>query len=437
MKILCKRLANTEGTIMIFALLVILVGAVVLAGWAQMLATATVYPDTTAEAVQSRVAMENARALARQYILTSLPSGTTLSNTYWVASISNGDWGGCSVPASGGGFWTNTNYIAGNPFSPFGNRCFVVTNFPILSNSSYSSTSRFLIKSRSPQLAGYPLVVHQTATTNLAGSWVPANKIYYTNTIPFNDFPRVPFTSGTNASGAGTNGYIGYFAAPLSAFSDTNAFGVEATGLAYTNASSTGATNTTTNMVGPRTNTTYWSGQTGLVLDSVQTNSIIRFDVPSRTNFYTNISASQRTTYTNTRVIDLTIVGSSTTNAMHIVVPTTNTTTTNITLSGTSNSRRIYLNKQSSSSLNLRTTTTTNSYNWCFGATLDNSSLTVNAPSGSSRSLTLTNGFRSDQDITLSSGTLNLAPATNASTSLEFIEIIADRVLWLEDGRNR
>jgi hypothetical protein len=495
MKNLPKRMANVEGTIMIFALFVVLAGALVLAGWVQMLATANVYPDTAAEGMKNRIALENARALTRQYLLTELPSGTNANVSAGLAD----DWGGFAINFSSG-FWTNTNFIAGNPFSPFGDRAFAVTNLATLSNSSQSVVQRFLIKSRSPLLAGYPLVQHLSALP-IVGGWAPATNIYYNEAIGFPGSPQVPFTSGTNAAGAGTNGYLGYFVSPMSAISDPGMSGTLATGVTYpTNTfSTTGAVYVPPSYTNGSTITNnYINGRATAVLASAQGSSILRYEVPASltnkftftylvTNMSTNLSTNVVVTatnltvtnttyiwnrqhnriigtnyeyatnytyatnmvwttnyatntyvdnYTNSSITKLTIVGSTSTNALHIIVPTNNTTTTNITLSGLNNTRRIYLNNQSATALELQTATTNESYNWWLAATL-RSALTVRAPSGSGRSLTITSGFRSDQAINLNSGNLNLVPTPKATgTVMDPIELISDRVLWIEDGRD-
>jgi hypothetical protein len=141
-------------------------------------------------------------------------------------------------------------------------------------------------------------------------------------------------------------------------------------------------------------------------------------------------------TYTNAAVTNLTIERSTLTNALLVTIPEANTDTTAITLNGTANSRRLYINKQSSTALTMRTATTTNNYTWFLGATL-NSTLTINAPTGANR-LTITNGFRSDEAITLGSGNMTLVPPPSPGTNSTLAaEVIADRVIWVEDGPNR
>lgn len=287
----------------------------------------------------------------------------------------------------------------------------------------------------------------------------------------------------------------------MSTVSDTNASGTAATGITYpTNTLLTNVAvyypPSYTN--GNTISNNYRGGKISASLSSTQGTSILRYDLPasltnsfiftylvtnSTTNTVTNISTTTNLTVTNTiyiwnsrhtRIIgtnyqyatnysystnvyttnlystntyidnytsstitNLTIVGSTTTNALHIVVPSNCTSLTNITLSGTSNTRRIYLNNQSTTAFRLQTATTDTTYNWWFAAALK-SPLTIIAPTGSGRSLTITNGFRSEESINLNSGNLNLAPAPNATnTTADPIELISDRVLWIEDGRNR
>ncbi len=435
MKAPTRPLSRIGGTVMIFALVVILAGTLVLAGWVQMLATATVYPDTTAEGVKNRIAIENARAMARQYLLNSLPSGQS-ADSGWMG-LANG-WGLFRITNSGGGFWTNTNDLAGNPFSPFGGQCFVVTKTAMFANNDYNVEWEFLIKSRSPITAGYPLVVHRPASTNLTNSWAGATnrKIYYADTLGFSGFPEVPFTSSTNSPG-----YTGNFSAPLS----TN---YPPTYVVVTNQASFPSNTFTTNQLISSSGTNYNGGTVSVTLNATDTtSSYLRYDVPARTPtnifFTTNISGTNRR-YTNVAITNLTIVGNSATNSLHIIIPAnpamgTNTNLSTITLTNTSNTRKIYLNKQSTGNLTLRTATTNANYTWWFAASIlpTNATLSVIPPTQSGRSLRITGGFRSASAIT-NTGTLTLNPETNAiGGTMDAVEFISDRVLWIEDGRSR
>ena len=203
-----------EGTIMIFSLFIILGGTLVLAAWVQMLATRATYTATTEEGVKRRIAMENGRALARQYILNQMPSG---SIAYFTTNLDNGAWGGFQIN-SNSATWTNTNFSIGNPFNPIGDDSFVVTNLVNISNSVESCNWTFFVRSRSPVLAGFPAVFHNPLLTSDTNQFtnVTTYKIYWSNLVGLSNSPDIPFTSGYTASGSGTtNAYIGYFASPM------------------------------------------------------------------------------------------------------------------------------------------------------------------------------------------------------------------------------
>jgi len=451
-----QLLAGLKGTIMVFALVIILAGTLVLAAWAQMMATAAAHPDTTAQGVQNRIALENARALLRQYMLVSLPSGASRVNVTWEASIAGGAWGGCSVNAASA-FWSTTNQEAGNQFSPLGGTSFVMETLANLSNSVQTKLWKALVKSRSPFFLGYPVVLHNPVNTgSSAFSWVTnASVIYRTNVMTnrpnISGAVSIPFTSGTNASGAGTNGFLGYFAAPVSTQSQTNASGeaVLTNAITYTNYYTNSAIPTSTNStnVTGGTNFTiyYTSGRAAARLSTSQTNSLLRYDVTtsvptySTTNKVTNGSGANRRTntyfryYTNMSLTNLQLAGTNITNTLHIVVASTNTNLTILTLTNTANSRQIVVNVQRTSAIELRTATTDASYDWKLAlSSLAPVNMTV--PGGSGRSLTVTGGLRSDQLLSVNSGSLNVRSETNASFATD---ISSDRILWIEDGPNQ
>ena len=94
---------------MIFSLVIILGGTLVLAGWAQMMATRATYSVMTEEGQKRRIAIANGRALARQYVLNQMPSG---SITYFTTNLANG-WGGFQINGVSN-LWTNVNFSVGN-----------------------------------------------------------------------------------------------------------------------------------------------------------------------------------------------------------------------------------------------------------------------------------------------------------------------------------
>ncbi len=411
-----------RGTILIFSLVVILGGTLVLVGWAQMMATRANYTVMTEEGQKRRIAIANGRALARQYVLTQMPSGSIPVTNYGLA---NG-WGGFAINFATN-FWTNTNFVEGNPFNPFSGVSFVVTNSGTLTNDDESYMWTFFLRSRSPLLSGYSLTVQNPGTTNLA--WASnAYKIFWTNVQGYSNFPSIPFTSGANASGAGTNAYIGYFASPM----NTNYPSTTASGISYTNASTVGTTATNTVSTNGRRYTNYTGGRLDIVLNSAQTNNFLRYDVPNTaTVAFTN--GTNITTYSNAWITNIILTGSATaTNVLHLIADTNNTNLTTVTLRGTNNTRRVYLNK-SGGSLDIRTETVNSNYSWWMGMTVANSasSLTVYAPTNSRR-LTMEGGIRSDRTINVNQGNLSVISNTQSGTD---VDLAADRILWLEEQR--
>lgn len=388
---------------MIFALIIVLVGAVVLAAWARLLATQSLYPDNAAESQKRRIAIANGRAMARQFLLQSMPTGQSLLSSNYLA---NG-WGGFQVFTLRSGFWTETNLSSGNPFNPFGASAFAVTNWAWISSSiTNEEYYTYRVRSRSPLFAGYPLVVHNPSTstnTNVAGnSFGAASAIFWTNVVGFPGFPTIPFASGTN-----TNSYAGTFSAP------TNTFG--AVDLPPANV-------TPTNLV---TNSGIASAD--LQINSTSTNAYLRFVVPATTNI---VDVSGTNAVTNSHIVTgLILVGSALTNTVHIVANTTNQN--RILLSGNSNTQRFYVNK-AAGNLTLSATNYTNG-SWWLGLSLSATPLTVQTATNGV--INIRGGVRTDSSITVSpsSGTFTSVLETTPGDT----EAIADRILWLEEVRTQ
>ena len=476
---------------MIFSLFIILGGTLVLAGWAQMLATRATYATMTEEAQKRRIAMANGRALARQYVLNQMPSASSFLGTNY--SLANG-WGGFDISVPPVNQWTNTNFTIGNPFNPISDSSFVAVTPGHISNSAETNTWTFLIRSRSPVLAGFPLVIQNPATTNLAWASSP-QKIFWDDVLGLSNAPVIPFTSGTNSSSS--NGYIGFFASPMN------------TNYAYTDATVTYptkslATNTAIFVPPAVTNNgtvtrNFTGGSVAASLVSTQAATILRYMVPdmitnifsltylvTNMNIGTNVNITTNTAiltnvssyttnkksgkvttnysyttnytyntntitvtnyatntyvdrYTNSSATNVTITASTATNALHVIIPPSNTNTASITLSGTNNTRRVYIN-HAGRDLTIQTATFNENYAWWLGMTVAGSSypFTVMAPTGT-KSLTLQGGIRSERNINLNQGNLilnsNSVPAMSG-TNVAPVEFVTDRILWLEEQRS-
>ncbi|MEI6032699.1 MAG: hypothetical protein WCS65_00280 [Verrucomicrobiae bacterium] len=457
MKPTSKSGFGIRGTIMIFALLVILGGALVLAAWAQMLSTRAAYPDTTAEGVKNRIAIANGRALARQFLLEQMaldPGSTNRTNSFTPSCSLANNWGGFYLffVSRDNNIWTNTNFSEGNPFSTFGGKSFVdASNTCWISNSADNREYwTFRIRSRSPLLAGYPLVIHSPGATNTnatANDYRASACVLWTNLVGYSAFPVTPFTASTN-----TNGYAtAAFSAPpntsytnVATLNYTNISAVT-NGIYPTNATGGTATTNTTN-ISSTIYTNYTGGNTTIVLDPSRyytnasySNAILRYDIPATVTNYPYLDAAAHRRYTNATVTALTINGTtSATNALHII--STNASLATVTLSG-NNTRKIYMNK-SGGDLTLNTANYsgyTNYFALTFSAGASGYHLTVAPPTTAPKTLNLRGGLRTDGNITVTpagtlvtpvilSNSVDPTPGTN-------MEYMGDRIMWLEETR--
>lgn len=386
---------RVEGMVIVFALLVVFVGTIVLAAWVQVLATRALSAETALQAQQRRIAIGNGRALARQFVLEQMPAGA-FAITNGNATISGG-WGGFSIAGAPSGFWTQTNLFEGNVFSAVGPFSFRSVFTGNLTAGAASEPWTFQVRTRSPFTAGFPLIIHNNASTNVLNS--QARRINWTNLAGLLNVPPTPETWGVNS----TNSYAGYFSGDLrtnlpSTVPTTNFVG-------YTNATS----NSITLTISPPTDSTIVRFTATNVLSS----SSQRFTNDSGAPVYTN------RTHT---VTALRIVGSTGTNFLQVVIPATNSGFTRITLDGT-NSRRTSIYRLGG---NLTITNTTANAAWRTYVTLSNAPLTVQMSGG----LTI-GGIRTDSSVSVSGGTLNFLPETN----LSLIDFYSDRMMWLEDNR--
>jgi hypothetical protein len=440
-----------EGTIMIFSLFIILGGTLVLAAWVQMLATRATYTATTEEGQKRRIAMENGRALARQYVLNQMPNANSFLGTNY--SLADG-WGGFSLQVPPDNPWLTTNFSVGNPFNPISDDSFVVAisgSNTYICNSAETNRWTFFVRSRSPILAGFPAVFHLPTTISDTGQFtnVTTYKIYganLTNLVGRSNTPDIPFTSGYTASNPGaTNAYLGYFASPMNT-NYPSPVDVSPSALSVVASNSLGATFSSTSP-GPNTNTlvtNYRGGSVTLGLNSTQTDSITRYDIPNTvTNIWSTTNPSGTKTiilnYSNSAVTNLMLVASANTNALHLTVNSTNTNLTLLTLRGTNNTRRVYCSMNGSQNLTLKTESRATNYSWWMGLTAANTNLDLNitAPTNT-RSLTITGGIRTERGLAVD-GRLNIVsnsvPAISG-TNVSGIEFIADRILWLEEQKS-
>jgi len=407
-----------EGSLMVMALLVVVVGAIILSGWAQLLATRARFADAADDGQARRVTLENARAYARQYILTNMPSGTVpgLTNssfpTPWgtgTITISN------SVPLWTSAYRmpdsTSTNF---NPFSPMERLGFYVTIHASLTDGTNSYPWTFLVRSRSPIAAGYGYVLHNTNATYSATN-LPANYIDFrsgTNGTNFvgtsTNMPQVPLTSATASS---TSSYNGSFQLPASTIVTAD------TSFVYPSS---------TNNYGVITNT-LTTNSIEIVIDTTSTNPILRYTVPDTITNRTLTNGTNRYTNLTHRVVTARIQSSANTNTFHIIA-TNGNNLTNLVLCGLTNTRKIYFYRSASANLTLSTTNTADA-TWNLGMTMSsNSPLSISY--NASHTLTIIGGIRASAPITkVGTGSWTISQDPSPGT----LDDVGDRIMWLED----
>lgn len=206
-----KSICNTRGTVLIFSLLVVLVGAVVLAGWATMLATRSLFPDSATVAQKNRIAMANGRAIAREHVLRNITNTTFPAANYALmindAAYSDGftNWGGLATAAANyaDNIFSNADIRnIYNPFSPGERDGFEILISGSVTTSVETNPWAFRIRGRSPIYGGNPLVIQSPRSTIPAGIAVFTNTLMWTNSTSTTPLPFTPIGSKNAAAAA-------------------------------------------------------------------------------------------------------------------------------------------------------------------------------------------------------------------------------------------
>ena len=115
------------GSAVIYALVVMVAGTFVLAGWAHLMATRTLYTEQLPDGITRRLTLENSRLMATQYVLQYMAGAGAGTN----AAVST-DFGGFSVSVAPD-FWSTFGQPASN--SPF------VSSFTVAGATRYIDAS--------------------------------------------------------------------------------------------------------------------------------------------------------------------------------------------------------------------------------------------------------------------------------------------------------
>lgn len=230
--------ARDKGAVLVFALLVLVSAAVILAGLAQMSATQALVGGREWEEARQRITLGNSRAMARGFLLSrifwtdGINGVPTNSPTNWFG-FTNAGLGGFAISNALTNFWQSTNSsvpstnLGINPFNPFERGGFYpetiaatlwdgseATNSDGSSNANRNTAWNFQVRLRSPIAAGYTLVRHApNTTTNKAPNSI---NTFYRPAMYFGyaDIPGVQVSSVTNTA-ADISGYNGYLDTPV------------------------------------------------------------------------------------------------------------------------------------------------------------------------------------------------------------------------------
>lgn len=409
---------DRAGAVLVFALLILVVGATILGGVAQLAVTQSLAGQTEWDSAARRIRLENSRSMARQYILSQMWRDYGQLPLVSLGTNASGGLGGFAITnvEPPYGFWlslqplpeTNTKRI--NPFNLFERGGFQSAwAAGTLSTGSGDVPWGFQIRTRSPITAGFAFVNQRPASN----SWAPIRRINMQQTtnfaVGFTNLPRMPVSSVTGTNTGDTNGFLGFLSAPKAEAPFGDFYGSK-TGVStnYFTAGSGAAVVTEAEVVINLSTFSYFNPD-----------GCLFFEVPMR------VDRPDIGSYTNP-VTRLVLQGGPDGVPVQIAVPAANNTLTNIVLSG-DNLRPVYVDYRGSNVVVVSTTDANTTFR--IGMTL--LSPGDLAPSGA---LTIVGGLRSSQAVSNSTGTVTLQPEANASWRYD---AIADRMMWLEDQRVR
>ncbi len=439
---------------LVYALMVLVVGAMILAGWIHVMAGRVIYAEQGIEAVKRRIVLENSRAMASQYLLQNVLSGSLTST---VSGTLNGGWGGFTFTAPNVVPLTSVTSSAWiNVFSPGAGAGYTGDIVGTLSDGSSGGNDaiawKFQARSRSPML-GFDLYTAQTPPAGFdihddsrlivggnALLWAPDSPNTYSSKVSTYQVP-----SGTSTTVAGFSG--------SSVLPSNFAFTPITTGAGFTGSSSTvypggtGATlyssllykaggPTTRSPVDPDSVSAY-SGTTALV-NTATTSGMNGVVSDGGGNMYIDLSnESLQKVYIQDNISTLTLYGYvsggfKTADELPAVlvayVETGSSRLTTISLQS-ANNRRLYLGVKKATNGTV-TITPTVTGTWRLAGTFENTQVAFTVGAGT---LQIVGGVRSDQSVLINSGTVSVTRETNP---LSLMEHYGDRNVWLETYRN-
>ena len=412
------RKTDQVGAVLVFALLILVVGATILGGIAQLAVTQSLAGQTEWDAAARRIRLENSRAMARQYVLSQMWRGFGQLPEASLGTSATSGLGGFTIASVEPkyGFWLSLKQDESDRVNPF--NLFERGGFQSawavgsLSTGAGSIPWGFQVRTRSPITAGFAFVNQRAAANNSTA--IPRLEMQQTDfATGFSGLPRMPVSSVTNTNTGDITGFLGFLSAPKAEAPFGDFYG-STTGL-ETNyfTSGSGATVVTNAEIVVKLGTFSYYNPDGCLFYEVPS----KIDKPETDGSYS---------YTNS-VTRLVLEGGGDGVPVQISVPAANTTLTNLVLRG-DNVRPVYVDYRKSTGTLIVSTSAANT-SFRMGMTLYSSADL--SPSGS---LTVVGGLRTGQSLANSQGTVTLQPETSPSWRYD---AIADRMMWLEDQRAR
>lgn len=447
---------------LVYALMVLVVGAVIMAGWIHVMAGRVIYTEQGIEAVKRRIILENSRAMASQYLLQNVLSG---SLSVAVTGTLDGGWGGFTFSSGTGVPLTSLAFSPWiNVFSPGGAGGYCVDVVGTLSDGSnpqdYSNVVsdyawKFQCRSRSPML-GFDLYtsqvppsgfdIHVDSSVIVGGNamlWSPNSPNTYSQKAYTYQVPSYTTTTVTGLSG--TSILPSNFAfAPITTgagFSGSSStINPGGTGATYYSSLLYKAGGPTTRSPADAASISVYSGTTALV-NTATTSSMYGVTSDGGSNLYIDLSnESLQKVYIQDNPPKITSItfygyvsgGSSTADQLPAVLVTfveTGSSRLNTISLQSSNNRRLYLGVKKENNGTV-TITPSVSGTWRLAGTFENTKVAFTVGSGA---LQIVGGIRSDQSVLVNSGTVNV---TREANPLILMESYGDRNVWLETYRN-
>lgn len=415
-----------SGGILVVVLSIMLLTTAITAGWLVVMTSQLAYVEEFSAGTQRRIALNNATALARQYLLVS--ALTKNSGSGAGADLGDG-WGSVAIPASSGAPLTTFQSSSGeNPFNPGNGGGYTEDLVVTMAAGGDEPVRRFQMRSRSLALSG-TLAVFQAPVTAVSGTlavsgqtllWNPAGTYSVTtasytapsqpaavlsNIAPGN-FPFVPQTGSEIAGAPNYQGQLNVVA---------NTSGINSL-VAMAAASAPNGMQTITGSDASDEDGVHCDGSGNVTIDLLdhQLGNVVITGNVTHLTFTGQTTAADRTSAGNAAAV-LVVVNQT--------APPTNLTEVNFT---NSNNRRLALAiKTASGSATTFRFPQAGTSTWRLLMTLEATPVTFDLGGASQ---IIVGGLQSDRAVSVSSGSLSLS----AETDPKLLDRLAPRTGWIE-----